>query len=166
MVLICIFGICLLIVVACAAGKETLNALNKIRDKSLYKEWENWVSIILYLILTCSAFVGCIGGVVVASMHVYGKTIKVCGLYCQSPHTINTLYNNGQIKETYSVIKNSSGSFIKQGKYECWYFNGMKEAEIYYDHNKPITLKRWSANGVLLPNKYLPEDFIPDTISK
>jgi uncharacterized protein len=40
-----------------------------------------------------------------------------------------TYYNNGQPKEQWTVLRDSSDNYIGQGKYVAWYENGQKKQE-------------------------------------
>ena len=77
--------------------------------------------------------------------------------FYQQPNTVETRYSNGQIKEKYTTkkaensIQDCSGNIIKEGLYESWYLNGMKESEITFHYNKRKGKAQfWAENGQLL----------------
>lgn len=63
---------------------------------------------------------------------------------------IETKYKNGNLKEKFEITLNENGNYIKDGKYEKWYENGIKECEgEYMDGKKFGYWKFWAENGDL-----------------
>ena len=79
--------------------------------------------------------------------------------YFQESKEVTSRYNNGQLKEKYHTKKDCNGSFVKEGLYESWYLNGMKESEVTFKHNKREGKARfWGENGQLLEEDVFAND--------
>lgn len=71
-------------------------------------------------------------------------------LSCSKREIRETKYENGQIKEKYSVIQDKNGNFLRDGEYIKYYENGQKEEEKNYKNGKAEGLyKFWYKNGQL-----------------
>ena len=60
-----------------------------------------------------------------------------------------TLYENGQIKETWTVKLDSDNNYIAHGKYIAWYENGQKkQVEYWKDGKLNGSFITWHDNGM------------------
>jgi hypothetical protein len=57
-------------------------------------------------------------------------------LFCSGLEKRESKYDNGQIKESFLVRKDSEGNYIKEGLYTSWYLNGQKKSEKTYVNGK------------------------------
>jgi antitoxin component YwqK of YwqJK toxin-antitoxin module len=67
---------------------------------------------------------------------------------CDKRETRETKYDNGILKERYTVIKDKNGAYIKDGKYSKWYDNNQKQYETTYKVGKEDgRATSWYKNG-------------------
>lgn len=72
---------------------------------------------------------------------------------------IETRHQSNNLNEKYEVRRNNSGNFIKDGKYEKWYENGLKECEGEYMEEKKFGYWIfWYENG----NKKFEGEYMED----
>jgi antitoxin component YwqK of YwqJK toxin-antitoxin module len=81
------------------------------------------------------------------------KVILIVGISthlisCDKHEKRETKYDNGQLKEQFSVLETKEGSFIKDGDYKTWYEAGQAESEGQYENGKKVgNWKKWYSNG-------------------
>lgn len=69
---------------------------------------------------------------------------------CDKHEKRETKYPNGQVQEQFSVLETENGSFIKDGEYKKWHFDGQPESSGTYDKGKQTgNWKYWYNNGQL-----------------
>lgn len=80
---------------------------------------------------------------------------------CDKHEKRETKYDNGQLKEQFSVLETEEGSFIKDGDYKTWYDGGQSETEGQYENGKKVgNWKNWYSNGQMKSDL----NFVQDTL--
>lgn len=81
------------------------------------------------------------------------KVILIVGISthlisCDKHEKRETKYDNGQLKEQFSVLETEEGSFIKDGDYKTWFDGGQSQSEGQYENGKMVgNWKTWFSNG-------------------
>jgi len=86
---------------------------------------------------------------------------------CDKHEMRETKYDNGQLKEQFSVLETEQGSFIKDGEYKTWFPSGQPESTGQYEEGKQMgNWKFWYSNGQMKSDYNLVYDTLDGALIK
>jgi antitoxin component YwqK of YwqJK toxin-antitoxin module len=78
----------------------------------------------------------------------FTTALSVALISCDKHEIRETKFDNGQLKEQFSVLETKDGNFVKDGKYATWYQSGQPKNEGLYENGKLSgNWKNWYSNG-------------------
>lgn len=93
--------------------------------------------------------------------------LSVLLVACDKHEMRETKYDNGQLKEQFSVLETEDGSFIKDGEYKTWFPSSQQESNGQYEKGKQQgNWKFWYSNGQMKSDYNFVRDTLDDPFKK